>query len=368
MISSNDEISALSQYTLSEADALAVDRVFEARCRRPSDNQPEPTDSEERFDDPRQQQVARLLELLNEYATDDVDSDQANALDLVEATMAMIRRRSRLANFNDRTASGSAAIAPPSLRFRSDDEAMVTEANGLQLRVNWRDLLSIAAVILLMASVAIPMLDNARILATRQKCCSNLLGAAVGFSQFADDYDGSMPRVFADGTVPQNNWLVSHANSANLFDLASRQYVKPQTLSCPGAEATFSDFDDLLAGTNWPKLSEASYAYQNQFGPYHAIWNNPMGPMAVLSDHNPIADASSNSGSLHADALSPIHGGKLQNILLSDGSVMQSDRPYVGPDNIWLPQDLTQKDGASAAVRLTGSEFPSSASDSMLIQ
>ena len=368
MTNSNDETSALSRYTLSEADALAVDRVFEARSRRPVDDEAEPIYSQERFDDPRQQQVARLLELLNEYPIDD-DSVQSVHSDLVEATMAMIQGRGHLANFEDRTAPASADIAPASLRFRSEDDPMFAEFTGPTLRINWRDMLSIAAVVLLMASVAIPMLDNARMLATRQKCCSNLLGAAVGFSQFADDYGGTMPSVFDEGTVPQNNWLVSHANSANLFDLASKQYVKPQTLLCPGAEETNSGLDDLLAGTNWPKLAEFSYAYQNQFGPYRPKWNNPMGPMAVLSDHNPIADASVNSGSLHADALSPNHGGELQNILLSDGSVMQSDRPYVGlDDNIWLPQDLTERDGASAAVRLTGSEFPSSATDSMLIQ
>jgi len=372
MINSNDEISARSRSSLSEADGLAVDRAFEIRGA--SALSPESAGSGTQIDDPRTQQVLRLLALLDEYPVE-TDSDESANDDrnLVEATMAMIRGRSRLANSNDRavSGSGSAALAPSSLRFRNDGDPIFAESAGPSLRINWRDMLSIAAVILLVASVTIPMLDNARMLASRQKCCSNLLGAAVGFSQFADDYNGTMPSVFDEGTVPQGNWLVSHANSANLFDLASKRYVRPQTLSCPGAEETCSDLDDLLAGTNWPKLSKVSYAYQNQFGPYRAKWNNPMGPMAVLSDHSPIVDASANAGSLHADALSPAHGGTLQNILLSDGSVMQSNRPYVGLDNIWLPHDLTVQDGGGAggtAVRLNGTEFPSSATDSMLIQ
>ena len=305
--------------------------------------------------------VARLLQLLDHY---EVDHEAGARSDLVSVTMARIGEVAGSATGVDDS------LCPAGLRIRGYE---VNELSGARLSISmihWREIASIAAVILLLVSITVPMLDNARAQAVRQKCCANMMGTAVGFTGYSEDHEGALPAVM-DSAVDVN-WLISRANSANLFALAKAGYVSLETLSCPGnVNAEVSD--QLLAGMNWPDRSGSSFSYQNQLTSDRIGWRNPGRTIAILSDRNPIVDYAAGhlgdgeDGGVSAEMISPSHGGELQNVLLTDGSVMQLGRPVFGGDNIWLPSDFEVESGKER-VRLSGVERPVDRFDSMLIQ
>ena len=314
-------------------------------------------DDPSQLSDPQHQHIAELLSLMNQYP-----EEQAVATDLISETMARISAMTVAENNPE-------SICPAGLRFHTSETNEITSVARSFGSIQWREIASIAAVVLLLISITVPMLQNARAQAVRQKCCAHMMGAAIGFSQYGNDHQGNLPAI----TDPQtnDNWLQSRANSANLFALAKSGFVTLETLSCPGNKNAEVN-TKFLAGTNWPDRSGAGYAYQNQLGPIRTKWQQTGQSIPVLSDCNPIADSSAkhldnpNFMGMPANMISPSHGGKLQNVLLTDGSVIQLTQPIYNGDNIWLPRNINPEP-ESAKVRLTGREFPVSESDSMLI-
>ncbi len=343
---------------LSPEDAQAVDQLFaDGRI----------WNSPAQLADAREKCCAQLIQLVEAYPVE--TATQADSQVILKATLSQICDHSQASSF------------PSHLRFNPCETSTV-DATTRMLRINWREAISAAALIIITISVTVPMLSNARAQATRQACCSNLQGAAVGFTGYANDYNGEMPSIYNDDEIPEGNWLTSRANSANLFSLAREGYVSLETLACPWNPYALTN-SQLLAAENWPTRMSASYSYQNQFGQSQRLWANPVANTAVMSDRSPLIDACVKDNAAHSSSSaaaadnaqhqvdgsdnSTCHDGQYQSILLSDGRVVRNQKPYVGiADNIWLPRNIptSPKD----FFTYLGTETPVDELDSMLIQ
>ncbi len=239
--------------------------------------------------------VSSLFELLEDYPVEDADET------LVHATLARV----------DRLEDGRAAR----MNF---DNANANGETGPQRRIRLPDFISVAAVILIGASVVWPLTTHLRQQAIDTGCNSNLQQMALGFSQYAMDYNGAMPTA---RTGLFSAWTPGAHNVINLNPLLQNGYCDQGHLNCPGNEGGFAD----------------SYSYQFQVNEYRPRWSAGS-TTVVLGDRNPIIDAVRRRQVIGALTVSINHGGRGQFVLSSDGATNWLVQPVVGTnDNIWLP-------------------------------
>jgi prepilin-type N-terminal cleavage/methylation domain-containing protein/prepilin-type processing-associated H-X9-DG protein len=105
------------------------------------------------------------------------------------------------------------------------------------------ELLVVIAIISILAAILFPVFGRARENARRSSCQSNLKQIGLGFTQYAQDYDGTYPRwgfSYATGTTPITTW-----------DIVLQPYLKnTQVLACPSdpysLEVTVSAYNNAL--------------------------------------------------------------------------------------------------------------------------
>lgn len=369
---------------LAPDDARILDRVLQSLADRPRHAGPPlrlapPHEHDHSITaDPRQAQVLRLLQLLDHYPVSDAPDDLiARTLERVELS----RQRQRFAQ------QVHALAQRPSL-------------------FQWREMLGVAAMILISLSVVWPMLQNSRHQARQIACAENLRQAGLGFSAYAADHAQLLPR---HAVAPGTPWFQvaqldehgrpSHSNSAHLYLLARARYIHPNTLACPENEYAPAAMSAGLF--DWPAARAVSYSYQNQFtdAPLRLDRVN----IALLADKNPLFLIQPSGGDPTAagpgrpdqpaalsaappaapgrivltfrverplDSFSDFHanvGG--HNILTADGRVRFQATSLLpaptsasasggDPDNIWLAGQRTD---------YQGTESPSSENDSFLV-
>jgi hypothetical protein len=232
-----------------------------------------------------------LFELLEDYPVEDPDEA------LVPATLARVERVERDAASRlllDAVGSGGARSAR---RFRVPD------------------FISIAAVILIVASIAVPLTSQVRHRSIQGLCSENLRVVGGAFAQYAQDYEGALPRLMA-GFGAEMSWD-RFRNSVNLRPMIERGYCDQGHLVCPGNHA-----------------HDTSYSYQWQGNGGRRPWHGGV----VLGDRNPVMDAALAGIAVPALTVSLNHGGRGQNVLAGDLSQHWLEEPlYGGRDNIWLP-------------------------------
>lgn len=249
--------------------------------------------------------------------------------------------------------------------------AGVRRGRGTGLRL--RDLLSVAAVILIGSAVLLPVLSSMREQSRRALCHTNLGATALGLSTYASANRDSLP-VATASLVPGGTWWQvgkepQQSNSANLFTLTRAGYVPLSTLACPGNPAA-PTVSVSPAAVDWRRIEEVSYSYQIMFGEQRPVWNR--GPEAVvLADRSPVVLRAFHGEAVDPFSNAPNHACQGQHTLRNDGSVAWLVSPVLANgDNIWLPrgieiqiQKLIEKKGLSP---LHGNEVPASADDTFL--
>lgn len=252
---------------------------------------------------PRARALLQLLGLMDDYPMQEGDEES-----LVHATLARIGR--------------DAPLRATRLRI---GEAEPAERRG---RLRIPDFMTIAAVILIGASLVIPAtrLMHRRALETR--CANGLRELAFAFDGYAADNGGDLP--LARAGISGFSRLGS--NVLNLAPLVEQGYCELGHLHCPGH-----------ADQPGP-----SYSYQ---------WRSPDVPLAwsagprtlVLGDRNPLIDALWTGSAATPLSGSFNHDGRGQNVLASDGSAQWLKRTVIGRgDNIWLPEGYESlEDGAA---------------------
>ncbi len=277
--------------------------------------------------------------------------------------------------------------------------AMPIEAPAARGRgISWADLVSIAAMLLIGASVIWPVMSTYRTHSDRQSCEANFASVASAFGAYANDYKGSMPMASASlAGLPW--WNVgkdpAQSNSANLYTLARTNYTGLPQLSCGGnkkcrMESYQAKFKDAM---DWPSLENVSYSYFVMFGrarPNLAELAKHPSQTIVLADRSPVILRAIAGQQIYPFENSPNHSGDGQNVLRLDGSAMWMATPVSNGDNIWLPANLEealrqiqqmQAEGATngavpllsradaarqRAIRLEGTETPGSVNDSFV--
>ena len=265
-------------------------------------------------------------------------------------------------------------IARTLARIAADRESgpLVLEPTARSRGWRWSDAIGIAAMLLLAASVAWPVVASARSRGRQQLCQAHLQDTSRGLATYAGMYQDSLP-VATAGLGGFRWWDVSpsepRSNSSNLFELARQGFGTLAALSCPGNER--ADIGPVVPGArDWRDLGEISFSYQIMFGPKRPGWKQPA-QVVVLSDRSPVVLRAATGQPIDPWANSPNHSGRGQYLLYSDGSVSWTTSPDVGGhDNIWLPRSLETRaralTGRPKLEPLSGRELPESSDDAFV--
>ncbi len=245
------------------------------------------------------------------------------------------------------------------------------------------DMVSVAAMLFVAASIVWPAVGAARDRSMRADCVSNMNTAALGFSLYGADHRSELPmteraaeRLYlnggpaaaaGEGSPGGGRWWhvgdPTSSHSANLFVLARGQYVTLGELACAGNPLAAQHLD-LEANRDWRSSEEVSYSYQ-LFGRQKPQWT--MASRAVvLTDRSPIVERAKRGERFDPHANSLNHRGKGQTVLFNDGDVEWMETPVLtgpgGADNMWLPRYLTGRSDAT----LRGYERPDGVGDAFV--
>ena len=321
---------------LSPADAHLLDAMLTHRLKLTPDTTTAETE--------RARRLRGVMSLLDQY---DVD---AAPEDLVARTLTRIQE------------------AKQRRRFAQQIQALGgRERIGFQ----WRELLTVAAVMMIAVSLLWPVLDRIRADARRVACANNLAIAGQAFGRYANDHNQALPRGrvrpgtvwWNVGAVPSDPDHHVGSNSAHLYILVRSRYIDAGTLQCPDNAGAVGHMSHSMH--DWPTAKAVSYSYQNQYT-QKAIRLDQLPDMAILADKNPLSVKRSDrdAGLAYQSDMDPaspsnFHGRRGQNILMPSGRVMWSTRP-VGPngDNIWLIRGVRTYEGV---------ETPRESDDSFLV-
>jgi len=323
---------------LTPEDGKAVDALIEFRALGPRLASPDALGTADLKSVDAVASIFDLLEL--SVAADPPD-------DLVRRTLGRIRQHQ--------------AVDP-------DVAKLHAQGRGVDTPIRLREILAVAAMLVIGASVILPMLAKTRSDAMRVACRANMATVSKAFAQYAADYAGMMPR---GRIVPDSNWYhvgwtryewqPIKANSANLYLLVRGRYVEPDTLACPANEAAprvmTADVRD------WPTASAVSYSYQNQFAPTSIrLSDDPR--MAILADKNPRFETSDGMTLTYRKSMpmalsSQTHGRFGQNVLSAGGGVLWLLYPRMANgDHIFV---------ADGVEDYQGNETPSGRGDAFLV-
>lgn len=267
----------------------------------------------------------------------------------------------------------AAGRAPRRIRPRDAVTAALERDAARLVRLgSLRDIVAVAALLVLAVGVGVPGLLHMRERSQRVGCSWNLAQLGRGVQQYASVFGSSLP--FAGWSGGHSSWqptgepgVVMVPNRQHIYPLLRLAYVsEPRLFICPGLSGVPMPPQEIQRRDDFLEARNVSYAYQNMAGVRPCANDHPELP--ILADDNPLFDegrplfdsrrfrwgdrAAENS---HA------HGGAGQNILTLTGSVKWATTPRVGVggDNIWILRGIT---------RYTGREGPLAATDSHLLK
>lgn len=268
------------------------------------------------------------------------------------------------------------AIVDGHVGRQSDRMKLDAEASPLRTRrLQFADVLSVAAMLLIGTAVLWPMLSGAIEYNRKLACQSNMQAAGLGFGQYIKDYREVLPMASAS---PAGNpwWEVGRSpersNSANQYTLVRSGYSKMGDLACAGHADACRD-DPKPGAMDWESFPQVSYSYRMMFGRSRTTLT-PTPDSLLLSDRAPIQIVQADGR--RQLTIAPFgnsfnHSGKGQNLLFGDGSVVWLSSPVLSSgDNVWLPRTLesilSQKAQPVSAERIQGNEAPASDEDAFV--
>lgn len=250
----------------------------------------------------------------------------------------------------------------------SGEPLSIMQAKGPRVRFHWRDLVSIAAVLLLVSAVAMPVVGSVQRRQRQLACASHLDQSFQGFGTYAGDYQDVLPTLTA-GLA--DSWIrvgedPRRSNSANLFTLVRTMHASQESLSCPGnPDAPTGAIEP--GAMDWKSLDRISFSYQIDPGT-RARYLLP-GDAVILVDRSPVIPRAVRGEAFRSMANSPNHGETGQHVMRLDGSVTWMTSPVlVGGDNVYLPRsvEMVLARVKSAAGLMDGDEWPESPADAFV--
>lgn len=232
------------------------------------------------------------------------------------------------------------AVDDQSQRLRLDP---VADALVAPARFRLSDLGAIAAVLVIIASIALPSLSNLRANTWAKQSTANLQQAGFASGLFASDHDTRIPHdVRRDDFMLEGKswWMVGdprQSHSANLYALIAQNYVNPDVLNAPGNPHAPSS-KGAATRRDWSDFDQVSYSYR--------LFAGPMPPSMIglqrsvlISDRSPVIRQILENGEIDPNANSDNHRGRGQHVAFGDGSVAFLATPTLSNgDNLWLPR------------------------------
>ncbi len=234
----------------------------------------------------------------------------------------------------------------------------------LRLPLSLKELVVVAASVMIILTVVVPSLVKASARAQRAACENNLRQIGAALVRYGYDNDLQLPYAGPADAVwsgdPTSDPLPLR-NSRNRYLLLAQGYVEdPAHFRDPADSAAVvmrvedaSRFDDFAIPQN------CSYDSQIMIGGGQRLSQHPL--KVVYADSNPIYDDAGVSVDDAIDINSTVHRRLSgQNVLRSDGSVHWADSPNAGvqDDNIWQIGGLALN---------SGGDWPQLATDSFMI-
>ena len=270
---------------------------------------------------------------------------------------------------DDRLGAAMAAI-----EASSESDRIPIDGPGSRRGLGFRltDLVAVAAVLLLGASVLMPILGGLRTGQVQAACFGRLGQTAAGLGVYTSDFRDELPMATA-GFGP--SWMrvgePGQSNSANLYTVVRTEHLDLETLACPG-NGTARVRPVAATAQDWSSLDEISYSYQILPGSSRPTYALPSGSV-VLTDRSPVILRAARSEWIRPEENSPNHAGpdgegRGQHMLRLDGSVEWAESPILdGGDNLWLPRGVEVRIyQLRTQVGIEGTEMPESAEDAFV--
>ncbi|MBL4590323.1 MAG: hypothetical protein JKY96_00030 [Phycisphaerales bacterium] len=294
---------------LSELDQAALDQWIDSGCDLES------------LDSTLQPQ-GQTLEGLRELAVSGTLSDPSAKADLINRTLARIQSH---------------------IDAQQSVYAIPTRGRGT-MRFRVADLISVAAVLLIVASVAMPIFSRVQSTSQQIACLGNLGTVADAFGVYANSNRDTLPMATA-GFGP--TWMnvgstPDQSNSANLYTLIRTDHATLGDLACPSNPNAQTEKLDPGAW-DWKSVEELSYSYRIM--PKGGLKMHASIPVRVvlMSDRSPVTLRAIRGLPIIPEENSPNHNQSGQHILKLDGSTQWLTRPVLtGNDNLWLPRPIEQ--------------------------
>ncbi len=383
-----------AEYQLSDADCAAVDAFFDG----------------DQATDERTIRVQRLMGLLDTPMSDDGQRDtritvtelrgmKQNDLGLSVASASsvddwmdgldpMTERDSVHAQMAGMVASGSgysdeerASLVNRTLELIQSEVEQSEKRYIMDLplspggRFRLADLVSLAATLLLVASVAIPVMSGVRSRSMQAICLDNMSTTGQAFGNYAGSNRDALPMAMAGfGSGGGSTWMdvgttPERSNSSNLFVLIRTNHATLEDLACP------TNPDALVSGEavnrqDWRSLDEISYSYRIM--PYGGIKvhdaDQPV-RMVLLADRSPVIRRMASGERARPEENTPNHNHAGQHVLGLDGSSAWHRDPVLDQgDNLWLPRSIEQAiyDARDRLGIIQGNELPSGPNDAFV--
>jgi hypothetical protein len=173
--------------------------------------------------------------------------------------------------------------------------------------------------------------NYARQMSWQTKCGSQMAGLFNGLSNYKNANNGQMPTL---ASAPGSPWwrvgdqgAENVSNTRMMWVLVRNDYVKPDDFMCPTTKPSCSSSYNAKEYNDFPKRNLVTYSFRIG-GPKAGL--EKMGRQVIIADMSPIfMNVSAAEKELNvnlSDVLmkknSPNHGGRGQNVLFSDGSVV----------------------------------------------
>lgn len=242
------------------------------------------------------------------------------------------------------------------------------ELKGWRMRL--ADVVSVAAMLLIIGSVALPAINGARNKQQMLACDANMQNSARAMSTYAGDHADYLPMAAAGfGGSWMDVGTRDRSNSANLYTMVRTGYESLDELACSGNPNAARGEPDPDAW-DWRSMGEISYSYRimPSKGMRVSIKVPSTTQVVVAADRSPVTLRAARGLVIYPEANSPNHRGRGQYLLRLDGSSTWETSPVVGGDNVWLPRPIEQviERARRELGLIQGTEMPASPTDAFV--